>query len=186
MEFVEGVTLKKKIMELKRFPLKDAIKIINQICDALDYAHKKNIIHRDIKPNNIMLTKENTVKILDFGLAKILEDVISLQTRSMGTPFYVSPEQIIGDQNVLPIDHRADIYSLGVTMFELITGTLPFTKGDVSYHHIHTPPPSPSSVMQGALPPEVDSVILKCLAKEPDKRYSRALEIAKDLNSIKL
>lgn len=186
MEFVEGVTLKKKIMELKRFPLKDAIIIINQICDALDYAHKNKIIHRDIKPNNIMLTKENVVKILDFGLAKILEDVISLQTRSMGTPFYVSPEQIIGDQKVLPIDHRTDIYSLGVTMFELITGTLPFTKGDISYHHIHTHPPSPSSVMQGVLPPEIDSVILKCLAKEPEKRYSSAMEIAKELKSIRL
>lgn len=186
MEFVEGVTLKKKIMEVKRFPLKDAIIIINQICDALDYAHKNKIIHRDIKPNNIMLTKENTVKILDFGLAKILEDVMSLQTRSMGTPFYVSPEQIIGDQKVLPIDHRADIYSLGVTMFELITGTLPFTKGDISYHHIHTPPPSPSSLMEGPLPPEIDRIILKCLAKEPDKRYSSAMEIANELKEVKL
>lgn len=186
MEFVEGVTLKKKIIEIKQFPLKDAVKIIYQICDALEYAHKNKIIHRDIKPNNIMLTKENTVKILDFGLAKILEDVMSLQTRSMGTPFYVSPEQIIGDQKVLPIDHRVDIYSLGVTMFELITGTLPFTKGDISYHHIHTPPPPPSSVMQGILPSEVDRIILKCLAKEPDKRYSSAMEIAKDLNNLPL
>lgn len=186
MEFVDGVTLKKKIIEIKQFPLKDAIKIINQICDALEYAHKNKIIHRDIKPNNIMLTNENIVKILDFGLAKILEDVMSLHTRSMGTPFYVSPEQIIGDPKVMPIDHRADIYSLGVTMFELITGTLPFTKGDISYHHIHTPPPPPSSVMKGSLPPEVDRIILKCLEKEPDKRYSSAMEIAEDLNKIPL
>ncbi len=185
MEFVEGVTLKKKIMELKRFSLKDTIRIISQICDALDYAHKNKIIHRDIKPNNIMLTKENFVKILDFGLAKILEDVMSLQTRSMGTPFYVSPEQIIGDQKVLPIDHRADIYSLGVTMFEMITGTLPFTRGDISYHHIHTPPPAPSSVMKD-IPSQIDRIVLKCLAKEPDKRYSNAIEIVKDLNNIPL
>jgi len=186
MEFVEGITLKKKIMEIKRFALSDAIKIITEICDALDYAHKNKIIHRDIKPNNIMLTKENSVKILDFGLAKILEDVMSLQTRSMGTPFYVSPEQIIGDPKVMPVDHRADIYSLGVTMFEMITGTLPFTKGDISYHHIHTPPPSPSSVMEKPLPPQIDRIILKCLAKEPDRRYSSAREIAQELMSIKL
>ncbi len=185
MEFVEGVTLKKKIMELKRFHLKDAIRIISQICDALDYAHKNKIIHRDIKPNNIMLTKENVVKILDFGLAKILEEVGSLQTRSMGTPFYVSPEQIIGDQKVLPIDHRADIYSLGVTMFEMITGTLPFTRGDISYHHIHTPPPAPSSIMKD-IPPEIDRIVLKCLEKEPNKRYSSAMDIIKDINNIPL
>lgn len=186
MEFVEGITLKKKILEIKQFPLKDAINIINQLCDALDYAHKNRVVHRDIKPNNIMLTPDGTVKILDFGLAKILEEVISLQTRSMGTPYYVSPEQIIGDPKIMPVDHRTDIYSLGVTMFELVTGTLPFTKGDISYHHIHTPPPVPSSVAKVPIPREIDRIILKCLEKEPNKRYFNAMEIAKELSSIKI
>lgn len=184
MEYVDGITLKRKIQEVKQFQLKDAIKIITELCDGIGFAHKNNIIHKDIKPNNIMLTKDNTVKILDFGLAKVLHEGMSFQTRSLGTPFYVSPEQILGDPKIVPIDHRTDIYSLGVTIFEMLTGTLPFTKGDISYHHIHTPPPPPSSVSKRPIPPEVDRIVLKCLEKDPEKRYSSTTEIAEEFMRI--
>ncbi|HEY4716451.1 MAG TPA: protein kinase [bacterium] len=184
MEFVEGFTLKKRIQEVTKIPVKATIQIVIQLCKALDYAHQNNIIHRDIKSNNIMLSKDNIIKILDFGLAKILHDIINLQTRSMGTPFYASPEQILGDPKVMPIDHRTDIYSLGITIFEMVTGVLPFTKGDIGYHHIHTPPPVPSSLVQGIIPVEIDHIVLKCLEKDLVKRYARASEIIDELKSI--
>lgn len=124
MEYIEGVTLKQLISNTGPMPEQKAIWILNQMLDAVGYAHKKGIIHRDIKPSNVLITSENNVKILDFGIAKILQDKGMTKTGTkMGTIFYMSPEQI---KAVKDIDNRTDIYSLGVTFYEMLSGKVPF------------------------------------------------------------
>ena len=109
------------------------------MCEALAYAHENKVVHRDIKTANAMWTRDRKAKIMDFGLAKIIEEVRNHTTVVSGTPYYMSPEQTLGKN----VDHRTDIYSLGVTIFELATGTLPFREGNLPYHHVHTAPPDP-------------------------------------------
>ena len=124
MEYIEGVTLKQLISNTGPMPEQKAIWILNQMLDAVGYAHKKGIIHRDIKPSNVLITGENNVKILDFGIAKILQDKGMTKTGTkMGTIFYMSPEQI---KAVKDIDNRTDIYSIGVTFYEMLSGKVPF------------------------------------------------------------
>ena len=124
MEYIEGVTLKQLITNIGPMPEQKAIWILNQMLDAVGYAHKKGIIHRDIKPSNVLIAGDNTVKILDFGIAKILQDKGLTKTGTkMGTIFYMSPEQI---KAVKDIDNRTDIYSLGVTFYEMLSGKVPF------------------------------------------------------------
>jgi serine/threonine-protein kinase len=123
-----------------------------------------------------MWTRDKQVKIMDFGLAKLMEEVRNATTLVSGTPFYMSPEQTLGRD----VDHRADIYSLGVTVFELATGELPFRSGNVPYHHVHTPPPDPRS-LQASLPEPLAQIILRCLEKEPSARFQDAKEICEAL-----
>jgi eukaryotic-like serine/threonine-protein kinase len=178
MEFVEGETLKGLITRSGPFHEKLIRFIVVHACRGLQYAHDRGIVHRDIKSGNMMLTKEKTLKIMDFGLAKFLEEYQSTHTKAIGTPFYMSPEQIVGKN----LDHRSDLYSLGVTLFECATGTVPFFKGDLSYHHLHTPPPSPRSLnpnLSGAM----EAIILKLLEKSSDDRYQNANEVMKALRS---
>ena len=175
MEVIQGNTLKEIIQE-KRFSIASVLRLMRQICNGLKYAHSKKIIHRDLTNSNIMLTKDNVVKIMDFGLARIVEHLLSEQSIIGGTPSYMAPEQVKG----APIDHRADIYALGVNMFELTTGRLPFLKGDLGYHHLHTPPPSPQDI-NPKIPSELDAVILKCLQKEPSKRFQSVEDLIKAL-----
>ena len=146
--------------------------ILRQMADALAYAHSRKVVHRDIKTANTMWTPGRQVKIMDFGLAKLLQEVRNQTTTVSGTPFYMSPEQTLG-QNV---DHRTDIYSLGVTVFELATGTLPFREGNLPYHHVHTPPPDPREFAPDLLP-LVGTIIGKCLEKDPADRYQSTREI---------
>jgi len=176
MEFVGGTTLKEIVQ--KRGPVAPGglVYILRQMADALGYAHSKKVVHRDIKTANTMWTPDKQVKIMDFGLAKLLEEVRNATTTISGTPFYMSPEQTLGKN----VDHRTDLYSLGVTLFELATGQLPFRRGNVPYHHVHTPPPDPRS-MNAKLPDPLAEVILRCLQKSPDERYASAKEIVDDL-----
>lgn len=175
MEFVAGTTLK-ELIKRKGALAEDQVRyILIHCCKALQYAHSKGVIHRDIKSGNVMITRDKALKIMDFGLAKFMREYQKDHTQQVGTPFYMSPEQVIGKH----IDFRSDLYSLGCTIFECATGTVPFFKGDLSYHHVHTKPPSPRSI-NPALSRDLERVILKMLEKDPNKRYQSAKEIIDD------
>lgn len=175
MEFIEGTDLKKMLVEKTTFTVEMVIYYLKQICDALGYAHKLGIIHRDIKPANIMVTSDNSVKITDFGIAKILrgDEVTKSGTAVIGTPLYMAPEQIIGDS----VDARTDIYSLGIMLYEIISGNPPFYLGNIEYHHIHTAPPT----LPASVPEKMAEIIMKMISKEPSDRYQSVSEI---LNQI--
>ena len=153
--------------------------ILRQLADELGFAHSKRVVHRDIKTANIMWTPDRQVKVMDFGLAKLMEEVRNATTVVSGTPFYMSPEQTLGRN----VDHRTDLYSLGVTAFELATGQLPFRRGNVPYHHVHTPPPAPRSV-NANVPEPLQALILRCLEKSPDDRYQDAAELLAALEAL--
>lgn len=176
MEFVEGTTLKDLIRRTGALPDEQVRYILANSCRALHYAHSKGIIHRDIKSGNVMITRDKTLKVMDFGLAKFLREYQNNHTQQVGTPFYMSPEQIIGKD----IDFRSDLYSLGCMLYECATGTVPFYKGDLSYHHLHTKPVPPRSI-NPVLSKELEGVILRLLAKSPDDRYQSAAETGKAL-----
>jgi eukaryotic-like serine/threonine-protein kinase len=178
MEFVDGISLKELLEKNPAIPMKDLVAITREICEGLEYAHNKNVIHRDIKPANIMLSKEHRVKIMDFGLAKILSESEMEGTSVKGTPLYMSPEQIQGKR----VDHRTDLYSLGCTLYRMATGRPPFIEGDVYYHHLHTPP-APPRTLNPKIPESLNRIILKCMSKDPDQRYQRARDILADLGA---
>ena len=172
MEYVEGVNLR-QLARAGRLSPREALKIVPQICDALQFAHDEGIVHRDIKPENIMVDNKGRVKITDFGLAKLLgREVEDLQLTGaqdvMGTPNYMAPEQIEQPRSV---DHRADIYSLGVVFYELLTGELPIGK--------FAPPSSKVGVDV-----RLDEVVLHTLEKEPQRRYQHASQVKTDVVTI--
>ncbi len=165
MEYVPGGTLthwrrQHDLNAQELFPF------IAQILDALSAVHRQGIIHRDIKPENILIADRSTAKLTDFGIAHICGATITRTGTHLGTIPYMSPEQILGT----PLDHRSDIYSIGVVLYELATGRLPFSGDEMSYHHVHTPPPLPQEV-DGTIASELGELILRCLAKDPDERY---------------
>ncbi|MCH2173255.1 protein kinase [Myxococcota bacterium] len=178
MEHVEGNTLKEIVDHRGPISPTGFVHVMTHMCDALAYAHDKLIVHRDIKTANTMWTKGRATKIMDFGLAKVLEELRNQTTIVSGTPYYMSPEQTLGDD----VDHRTDLYSLGVTLFELATGRLPFREGNLPYHHVHTAPPNPMD-MQPDLPEHIAAIILRCLEKDPGDRYQSAREIIAELRS---
>lgn len=162
-------------------PPAHASALITQIADALDYAHTKGVIHRDLKPRNILIDDQGNCLLADFGLAKILSHTsgITVAGSFMGTPAYASPEQCMGKS----LDGRSDIYSLGVILYEMLTGQLPFqseTLMGIVMKHLHEPPKSPRSIAP-SIPEALENVALKALAKKPDKRYQTARELASDL-----
>ncbi len=172
MEFVDGVDLR-QMEQAQRLTPEQAIDIIPKICDALQYAHDEGVVHRDIKPGNILIDKKGRVKIADFGLAKLLgkKDGDAHLTQSnvvMGTPHYMAPEQM---NNPLTVDHRADIYSLGVVFYEMLTGELPVGR---------FAPPS----QKVQLDVRLDEVVLRTLESEPARRYQQASEVRTDVESI--
>ena len=172
MEYVEGQTLKSLVNRQGAFPEKLIRYILVHACRGLQYAHDRGLVHRDVKPGNMMLTRERALKIMDFGLAKFLEDAQANHTRAIGTPYYMSPEQIVGKD----LDGRSDLYSLGVSMFECATSKVPFAKGDLSYHHLHTEPPAVNEV-NPKISQELSDIIMKCMAKKPDERFASANEL---------
>ncbi len=179
MEFIEGDTVKDILNREACINPRAILMIAGQVCKALEYAHGRRVVHRDIKSSNIMWTPEKQVKIMDFGLAKVLEEVKGYQTIASGTPYYMSPEQVLGKD----IDHRTDIYSLGVTMFEMTTGKLPFMHGDATYHHVHTPPPE-AREKNPDVPEELNRIILQCMQKDPNDRFENARELFNALRSV--
>lgn len=165
-------------------PLEETARIIGQIAEGLDYAHSKGVLHRDVKPSNIMLDSSGNVYITDFGITKLVEGTAQFTATGglVGTPAYVSPEQGMGQ----PVDHRSDIYSLGVVLYEMVTGRTPFqaeTPMAVVIKHINDPLPLPRSI-NPELPEAVERVILKTLAKRPDERYQSCGEMAAALQQM--
>ncbi len=183
MEFIEGEELSKKINE-KKFETAEALEVAIQIAEGVSDAHKKGIIHRDIKSQNIMITESGRAKIMDFGLAKLSGQTMMTQLgTTVGTINYMSPEQSRGEN----VDARTDIWTLGVVLYEMLTGQLPF-KGDYEaavVYSILNEKPKPASAINTKLIPEIDELINKVLAKNPDERYQSADELLADLKSIK-
>ncbi|MCP4244016.1 MAG: protein kinase [bacterium] len=178
MEYVDGNTLKEIVKARGKISCSGTVHVLGQMCEALSYAHEQKIVHRDIKTANTMWTRDRKAKIMDFGLAKVIEEVRNHTTVVSGTPYYMSPEQTLGKN----VDHRTDIYSLGVTIFELATGILPFREGNLPYHHVHTPAPDPREI-NPEVSPTLQRIILRCLQKAPDARYGSAREILAELRA---
>lgn len=173
MEYIEGSDLKCLLVSKAQFTERQIVYYLEQVCDALVYAHHLNIVHRDIKPANIMVTADNQIKITDFGIAKVLssDDSTKTGTAIIGTPLYMAPEQIIGGK----IDNRSDIYSLGIMLYEMVSGAPPFYQGNIEYHHVHTPPPPlPDSISK-----PLREAIIKCIQKEPADRFQTVTDIVK-------
>jgi serine/threonine protein kinase/tetratricopeptide (TPR) repeat protein len=177
MKFIEGSTLKDDSSR-NALPMTQILHIMNAVGSALSYAHEHGVLHRDVKPSNIVIDTRNTPYVTDFGLARMAQAGESTMSQDMilGTPHYISPEQAKGNQ---PLDARADIYSLGVVLYKLVVGQVPFS-GDTPYaiihDHIYTPLPLPS-VINPDVPPQVEQVLVKALAKEPASRYNSAVEM---------
>lgn len=183
MEYISGKTLKELINYSGKLNYNTAIKIALQIAKALDCAHRNNIIHRDIKPQNILVTESGEVKVTDFGIAKSTDSqTITNTTSIIGSAHYLSPEQAKGTY----IDFRSDIYSFGIVLYEMVTGKLPF-EGDspvtVALKHLQEDPIPPKNI-NSAIPDSLNKLILKAIEKEPIKRYQNAKEIIQDLQKI--
>lgn len=182
MEYVEGHTVRSLLSGGDPVPIEEAVEIVVGVLSALEYSHREGIVHRDIKPGNIMLTPTGQVKVMDFGIARAMTDSAATMTQThavVGTAQYLSPEQARGEV----VDARSDLYSTGCLLYELLTGQPPFT-GDsalaVAYQHVGETPKTPSSVTPD-IPEVLDRVVLKALAKDRNDRYSDAAHMRADL-----
>ncbi|MCG9479057.1 MAG: protein kinase [Actinomycetia bacterium] len=179
MEYIEGYSLKEIIERRGIISPQEAAKYAIQICQALEAAHSNNLIHRDIKPQNILVTADNTLKVTDFGIAKQALDDATKTMNIIGTANYISPEQAMGKS----LDHRSDIYSLGVVLYEMITADLPFrgeSSVDISLKHINEIPARPSLMVQD-VPLALEKIVMHCLQKDRETRYSTVSQLKKDL-----
>jgi serine/threonine protein kinase len=177
MEYIEGQTLQRLLKQEKALPVEKVTGIVRQVCAGLDYAHARGIIHRDIKPANIMITADGTVKIMDFGIAKSGSTGMTSTGQVVGTPNYMSPEQVKGKA----LDGRTDLFSVGVVLYEMLTGIRPFGGENVTsiiYKIVHENPPPPRELVEG-LHPGLSAVVMKALAKAPDERFATGAEFAR-------
>ncbi len=181
MELIEGITLKSYILKKGKLDVKETVGIAIQVAQGIAAAHEQNIIHRDIKPQNIIISRDGKVKVADFGIAR----VVSAQTQgtaAVGSVHYISPEQARGGCS----DARSDIYSLGITMYEMVTGRLPF-EGDntvaVALAHVEEPITRPS-IYEPEIPVSLENIILKCTEKKPERRYAQVTEVITDLRRV--
>jgi eukaryotic-like serine/threonine-protein kinase len=182
MEYVDGPTLRDVVRDRGAMTPRRAVSVIADVCEALEFSHRHGVIHRDVKPANIMLTKDGAVKVVDFGIARALADGDGGITRTgavLGTAHYLSPEQARGDT----VDARSDVYSVGCVLYEMATGQAPFS-GDspvaIVYQHVHQDPGAPSR-RNGELTPAFDAIVAKAMAKDPDERYQSAADMRVDL-----
>ena len=182
MEFVEGKNLKQLAREGVSFTPEKIADVIAQIADGLDYAHSKGIVHRDVKPANIMLTAEGRAKITDFGIAKVQSSSLTSTGQFLGTPNYMSPEQISG----MPIDSRSDLFALGIVLYEMLTKKKPFpgeNLTETSYKIVHASFPSPSEICEN-FPAPFEPVVVRALAKDPAGRFQTGREFGAELRRV--
>ncbi len=178
MELVEGITLKKYIEKKARLSVREAVSIAIQVAQGIEAAHNNHIIHRDIKPQNVIISMDGKVKVTDFGIAKAATSN-TITSNVMGSVHYTSPEQVRGGFS----DEKSDIYSLGITLFEMLTGRVPFngeTTVAVAIKHIQEPMPTPRDYVP-EIPISLEKIVLKCTQKSPDRRYQSAPELIEDL-----
>ncbi len=186
MPLIPGGTLRDYLAQHRRLPLTEAVSIVEQVGGALQYAHERGLVHRDVKPANILMSTENRALLSDFGIVRLVEKSDSAATLThmgafVGSPEYAAPEMVTGG----PIDQRVDIYALGVVLFQMLTGKLPFagpTPVSLLMMQAQQPPPSPRS-LNPAIPPAVEAVLLKALAKKPEDRYQTAAAFVNDLRA---
>lgn len=184
MELVEGKSVQALLDGGHAFPVPRLLRIMEQTCSALQFAHERNIVHRDIKPANLMLTADDTVKVTDFGTAKILQfGTVQQTTHVMGTPSYMSPEQVKGR----PVDGRSDIFSLGVMFYEMLTGEKPFPGQSVTtvIYKIVNEDPIPPRQLNPSIHPGLNDIVMRALAKEPEVRYQSCREMQEDLKNYR-
>src|SRR3954468_9225261 len=182
MEFIEGVTLHSQIAQHRVLPVEQIIDVSRQVCAGLDVAHSHGVVHRDVKPANIMITPDKTVKIMDFGIAKAGGGLTSAG-QVLGTPNYMSPEQVKGRT----LDGRSDLFSFGVILYEMVTGEKPFTGQNVTtiiYKIVNENPIAPRE-LDSTIHPGLSAVISRALAKNPDERYQTGAQLFKDLENYK-
>jgi len=183
MEYVQGKTLKEEISERGPLPPEEAVRIARQICEALRHAHAHHIIHRDVKPHNVLITPEGRVKIGDFGIAGAATgSTVTYPGSMLGTVYYFSPEQAQGRYG----DERSDLYALGVVLYEMLTGRVPFegeSPVSVALKHIREIPPSPRE-LNPRVPPLAERIVMKAMAKEGERRYQSAAEMLRDLETL--
>jgi serine/threonine-protein kinase len=179
MEYVEGTSLKQLIVSRGNLPVSVTLTVGKQVCRALEVAHAEGVIHRDIKPQNIVVEPSGFLKVMDFGIARLANPPkgkgLTEAGTSIGTPDYMSPEQLAGAE----LDPRSDLYSAGVVLFECLTGRVPF-EADTTWalvaKHLEEQPPDPRS-LNGEVPAELAAVILRAMAKKPGDRYTTASEM---------
>ncbi|SER51905.1 protein kinase domain-containing protein [Streptomyces qinglanensis] len=189
MEYVEGKPLRtvldEDIAQYGAMPAEKALKITGDVLAALEVSHEMGLVHRDIKPGNVMLTKRGVVKVMDFGIARAMQSGVTSMTQTgmvVGTPQYLSPEQALGRG----VDARSDLYSVGIMLFELLTGRLPFDADSplaIAYAHVQEEPPTPSSINQ-SIPPAVDALVARTLKKNPNERFPSAEAMHDEANRI--
>jgi len=183
MEFLEGKSLEKIVQEQTVLPIETILPIYDQVCSALDHAHQNRVVHRDIKPANIMILQNGLVKVTDFGIAKMMSMGMTQAGQILGTPNYMSPEQVKGRQ----IDGRSDIFSLGVILYELVTGEKPFGGQNITtvIYKIINENPIPPRELDASIHAGLSLVISKALAKNVDERYQTCRELSEDLRNYK-
>lgn len=172
MEYVEGASLSRYVLAKGRLPIRESVNIMLQVCSALDAIHQAQIVHRDIKPDNVLIGRGGLVKLMDFGLAKMENARLTAPGCIMGTPAYMSPEQVRG----LDVDVRSDIYSLGLVFYELLTGKVAFEGANVINRQLTEMPPRPCAVA-GDVPEALDSMVMRCIAKKPEERFASVQEL---------
>ncbi len=182
LEYVAGESLNRILAREKKLPLPTALQLVEEVAEALDYAHAQGVIHRDIKPGNILVTEGGHAKIADFGIAKLNLAHFTLPGKVLGTPAYMSPEQLSGEG----VDGRSDLFSLGVILYAMVTGHSPF-QGDSATtvcFKVANREPVAASALDLTLPPELDEVISCAMAKSPEERYQRGAELAEDVRQL--
>jgi serine/threonine-protein kinase len=182
MEFVEGETLEQVIEKRAPLPLEEICRLATSICDALEYAHHHGVVHRDIKPANVMITNDGVVKVMDFGIAHVEYSTLTQEGAVLGTPSYMSPEQIRGDK----IDGQSDIFSLGVIVYEMATGNRPFLGESLATisSRILAQMPVHASDLNPKLSPAFDAMLVQAMAKDKTKRFATAKEFAEAMKAV--
>jgi serine/threonine-protein kinase len=184
MEYVQGRTVREVMRvrgrrEKAPLPPRRVAEIGRDVCLALGYAHSRNVIHRDIKPGNILIASDGRVKLMDFGISKVLETGAEGLTQAKGTPQYMPPEQILGRE----IDGRTDLYALGISMFEMATGERPFKGENIVDQQLHSPIPDPRT-LSAELPGDLVAIVLRACEKDPAERFASASDMAAALDSF--